>query len=241
LTMEERGRIVGMLAGGCTVPEVAKAYRRSDRCIRDLGTKYHQTGTTADKAWSRRPPVLLLHRKKIIHRKARAHPEIEYSKLAKHGTFVTPDGTPLRLPSCSTLYWCLKKHSLTNHPCKKRPKLNKGHALKRLQFCKQYRNFQWSRRTLEFWDECSVQKGAGNNQEWCFCFPWENWKLEMITTVGTGRKPAQMVWASVWLDECGRSRRSKLVIMDRDPHTKKKGYSSKGYMNALAKGLLPHY
>jgi hypothetical protein len=32
--MEERGRIIGMLAGGCTVPEVAKAYRRSDRCLR---------------------------------------------------------------------------------------------------------------------------------------------------------------------------------------------------------------
>jgi transposase len=29
--------------------------------------------------------------------------------------------------------------------------------------------------------------------------------------------------------------------MDRDPHTKKKGYSSKIYMDALAKGLLPHY
>jgi transposase len=85
LTMEERVRIIGMLAGGCTVPEVAKVYGRSDCCIRDLRTKYHQTGTTADKARSGRPPVLLLHQKKIICRKARAHPKIEYSKLAKHG------------------------------------------------------------------------------------------------------------------------------------------------------------
>jgi hypothetical protein len=63
----------------------------------------------------------------------------------------------------------------------------------------------------------------------------------MITTIGTGRKPAQMVWASVWLDERGRLRRSKLVIMKRDPQAKKKGYSSKSYMEALIKGLLPHY
>jgi hypothetical protein len=42
----------------------------------------------------------------------------------------------------------------------------------------------------------------------------------MITTIGTGRKQAQMVWASVWLDERGNSRRSKLVIMNRDPQAK---------------------
>ena len=63
----------------------------------------------------------------------------------------------------------------------------------------------------------------------------------MITTISTRRKPAQMVWASVWLDERGRPRRSKLVIMDRDPLAKKKGYSSKSYIEALTKGLLPHY
>jgi transposase len=50
-----------------------------------------------------------------------------------------------------------------------------------------------------------------------------------------------MVWASVWLDKRGRPRRSKLVIMKRDPQAKKKGYSSKSYMEALTKGLLPHY
>jgi transposase len=50
-----------------------------------------------------------------------------------------------------------------------------------------------------------------------------------------------MVWASVWLDKRGRPRRSKLVIMKRDPQAKKKGYSSKSYMEVLTKGLLPHY
>ena len=44
----------------------------------------------------------------------------------------------------------------------------------------------------------------------------------MITTIGTGRKPAQMVWASVWLDERGKPRRSKLVVMERDPQAKRK-------------------
>jgi transposase len=60
------------------VVEVAKAYGRSDSCIRDLRIKYYQTGTTADKLLSGGPPVLSLHQKKTIYRKARATPKIEY-------------------------------------------------------------------------------------------------------------------------------------------------------------------
>jgi transposase len=45
----------------------------------------------------------------------------------------------------------------------------------------------------------------------------------------------------MWLDERGHPRRSKLVIMKRDPNAKKRGYSAKSYMEALTKGLLPHY
>jgi transposase len=123
LSEGERDRIMEMLAGGCTVVEVAKAYSRSERCIRDLRTKYHQTGTTADKPRSGRPPIISLHQKKIIYRKARAAPKIEYSELAKEGVFVNPDGTPLKPPSRSTLYRILKERGLANSPCKKRPKL----------------------------------------------------------------------------------------------------------------------
>ena len=93
---------------------------------------------------------------------------------------------------------------------------------------------------MKFSDECSVQKGSSSNQEWCFRFPWEKWKKEMITLSGTGQAPQQMVWASIWLDERGRPRRSNLVIMERDPQAKKRGYSAQSYIEALTKGLLPH-
>jgi hypothetical protein len=63
----------------------------------------------------------------------------------------------------------------------------------------------------------------------------------MITAVGTGHKPQQMVWAAIWLNEWGCPRRSKLVIMNRDPDAPKHGYSAKSYMEALTKGLLPHW
>jgi hypothetical protein len=60
----------------------------------------------------------------------------------------------------------------------------------------------------------------------------------MVNEVRTGRKPAQIVWASVWLDERGQLRRSKLIIMARDPDAPKGGYSTKSYIEALTKGLL---
>jgi hypothetical protein len=63
----------------------------------------------------------------------------------------------------------------------------------------------------------------------------------MLDLTGISRKPTQMVWACVWLDETGHPRRSRLVIMERDPNAKERGYSAKTYMEALTKGLLPYY
>jgi transposase len=204
LTIAQRNQIIGMLGSGATVTEVADAYGRTARCIRDLRKKYTTTGTTADKPRTGRPPILLLSQKKIIYRKVRATLKIEYSDLAKEAVFVNAEGTPLKPPSRSTLYRVLKRHSLTNSCCKKRPKLTWGYALRRLKFCREHCRFAWARRTLKFSDECLVEKGSGYNQEWCFWYPWEKWKLEMISALPTSRKLAQMVWGSIWLDEYGR-------------------------------------
>jgi hypothetical protein len=163
VTAIQREQMIGMLLAGKTVKEVAHHYGQTECCIRKIHQKYHQTGTTADRPWSGRPPIFSLYQKKIIYRKACAAQKIEYSELAKEGVFVNQDGTPSKPPSCSTLYRTLKGHGLTNFPCKKRPKLNRGHVLKRLEFCKQYRNLRWGQRMLKFSDECSVQKGAGNS------------------------------------------------------------------------------
>ena len=62
----------------------------------------------------------------------------------------------------------------------------------------------------------------------------------MITAVGTGRKPQQIVWAAIWLDKRGRLRRSKLVIINYNLDTLKCSYSAKSYIEALIKGLLPY-
>jgi hypothetical protein len=63
----------------------------------------------------------------------------------------------------------------------------------------------------------------------------------MITIVGTGHKPQQMVWAAIWLDKQGCPRRSKLVIMNHNPDALKHSYSAKSYIEALTQGLLPYW
>ena len=94
---------------------------------------------------------------------------------------------------------------------------------------------------MKFSDKCSVQKGSGQNKEWCFRYPDKKWKPKIITEVSTSRPPAQMVWGAIWLDKRGRPRRSPLVIMERDPDAPRNGYTARSYIAALEEGLLPHY
>jgi hypothetical protein len=220
--------------------ELAFEFKHSKSTIHDTIKRYLLHQTTSDLLRSGRPPRLSSCTKTIIYRKARAAPKIEYSELAKEGVVVNADRTTTKPPSYSTLYRALKRKGLTNFCCEKRPKLIHGHAAKLLKFAREYRHFAWGQRILKVSDECSVQKGSGANQEWCFCFPWEKWKKEMITESSTNRKPAQMVWGSIWVDEREHARRSNLVIMERDSNAPCSGYSAQSYMEALTKGLLPY-
>lgn len=241
MTIEERNIAIGMLAGGCGVVEVAAHFHRACSTIRRLHQKYNTTATTKDKPRSGRPKILSDHQKKIIWRKVRAEPKIEYKDLIEVATMRLPDGTLLRPPSKSTVYRMLRRLNITKFRCKKRPKLTPEHAYKRRQFAHRYRHFPWRRRTVKFSDECSIQKSSHTEQEWCFRYPEEKWKARMITEVSTGQIRQQMVWAAIWLDNCGRGRRSPLVIMEKDPNAPRGGYSSQSYIQVLEKGLLPHW
>jgi transposase len=240
MSVEIIDRTVGMLISVCSITEAAEANGRPVSTIHHLYKKYLQTGTTQDRPCSGRPPVLSVNQKRIIYRKACAALTIEYSKLIEEGVFVNADGTASKPPSKSTLYCTLKRRGLTNYRRKVRPKPNRRHALKRMKFCRDYRQFPWGCCMLKFSDGCSVQKGSGHNQECCFrCF-WGKWKKEMISQVRTSRKPAQMVWASIWVDEREYARKSDLVIMDCNFNAPKHEYSSQGYLEALRRGLLPY-
>jgi hypothetical protein len=143
LTPAQRLQIIPKSQAGCSVAELVAEFQRNPSIIRQTIHNVAKHSTTLKAARTGCPPTLSLHQKKIIYRKARAVPKIEYSKLAEAVIFVDAEGTASKTPSHSTLYRGLKERGLANYHCKKRPKLNCGHTLKHLQFCRQYRNFQW--------------------------------------------------------------------------------------------------
>lgn len=241
MSLSERNIAIGMWKAGCTMVEVADACGRSKSTISRLIKKATTTGTTEDKPRSGRPQILSRHARKLVYRAVRKNPKITYAELQKVAQVHPPNGTPSEPPSRSTLYRVLRKTGLLHVRCKKRPKLTLQRARKRLRFCKEYLHFAWRRRTLKFTDECSIQKGSSHNTEWCFRYNDEKWKPRMLTEVTTGGKPAQMVWAAIWLDERGYPRRSDLIIMQRDPDAPRGGYSAQSYIQALQQGLLPHW
>jgi hypothetical protein len=129
LMIQERDTITGMLQGGCTVHECAEACGCTTCWIWNLRKKYITTGTTQEEPCSGQSSMLSVLQKKIIYRKVRAAPKIEYSELAVHSVLVNLDRTTLKSPSKTILWRALESHGLTNYCCKKRPKLSCTHAL----------------------------------------------------------------------------------------------------------------
>jgi transposase len=91
LLSAQRDQIVGMLASGVAVKEVAHAYGRTDRCIRKIRQKYRQTGSTDDLPRSGRLPILSKQQKKIIYREVCTALKIEYLQLAQEAIFVNAE------------------------------------------------------------------------------------------------------------------------------------------------------
>ena len=98
---------------------------------------------------SGRPEKLNQREKCAAIRAARQAPKIKYKPLIIEAE--------VEHVSKATIYRLLKKKGLMNHRCKKRPKFSAGHAALRLRFSREYRYFNWERRTVKFSNECLVE------------------------------------------------------------------------------------
>jgi hypothetical protein len=77
-------------------------------------------------------------------------------------------------------------------------------------------------------DECSAERGAGKKREWVFRTPVQKWHRAMIQTYHKGKDISVMVWGCFW-----GGGRSELYVMDRDPESKRNGYSANSYIEVL--------
>jgi transposase len=86
-------------------------------------------------------------------------------------------------------------------------------------------------------DECSAEWGKGKSGEWVFCTPTQKWQKEMVTTYKKGKDISVMVWACIWWKD-DMVRKSDLVIMERDPESKRNGYTAQSYIDVLDDQML---
>lgn len=108
LSSEDRLRIIAMSEAGATLGELSQLFGCARSTVHYTIKRHTNHHTIKDLPRSGRPSKLSPHEKRILHRKARASPKIEYSELATAATFVNAQGIPSKPPSRSTLYRCLK-------------------------------------------------------------------------------------------------------------------------------------
>jgi len=156
LTPDERQRIIAKHEYGVEISALAAEFGCATSAIKYTIRTYTQRATTQDRPRSGRPPILSRWQKKIVYRKARAQPKIEYLELAKEAQVYLLNGTPSAPPLRSTLYRKLRRRGLHNRRCRVRPKLTRASARVRFSFSVEHRNRTWRRPLIMFSDECSV-------------------------------------------------------------------------------------
>lgn len=241
LSSRQRDLIVEKRCDGFTIKETCAIVNCSRTTIQETMRRWRKHHTTQDLPRSGRPKITHIREDRALYRNIRKDPEIKYRDLAKAAAL--DQESPLRQtpPSKATMYRRLKLKGLHKYKSPKRPRLKPEHAQKRLGFERDWRYFQWHNTCVKFSDECSVQRDADPRSKWIFRFPWEKYDRKMIKEVSKSKSMSQMVWGAIWIDSRGRPRRSELIIMERDPDGPNGGYTAESYIQALERGLLPHY
>ena len=226
LTPDKRGRILGMYECGHNVPFIMARLKLSRYAVRYTidQDELRNDAETLPRPGQKKSFSPLDERN--ILRCARTHPKFTYAKLK--------DFTGVEC-SHKTISRILASHGITNWRCKKRPNLTKTAVKKRYAWAKLRLHWTAEEWGLIMWsDECSVERGAGKEQEWCFRTPAQKWERKMIQTYKCGKDIRVMVWGCFW--DTGRT---GLYLMDRDFESKKHRYSANSYLEVLDAMVAP--
>ena len=131
--------------------------------------------------------------------------------------------------SRASIYCILKREGITNWIYKKRSFLTPEAAQTYYVWCeerKEWTEEQWV--TIIFSDECSLERGAGAQREWAFRTPAQKWDKEIISTYKKSKDISVMIWGAIWIRGY-----LDITFIQRDPHSKKEGYSAASYITIL--------
>lgn len=162
---------------------------------------------------------------RIMIKCMRLHPKMTFHARRAHTGLQMSNSYQRKLAkACHLHHWVAKI----------RPALTEGHARDRYDWCRARAHWtvaQW--KEYIFSDECSAERGAGQQRVWVWGIPSEKWKPENVQTKKAGKQIRVMVWACFW----GTGRKCPLYIMDRDFELKKYGYSARSYLEVLEANL----
>lgn len=149
----------------------------------------------------------------------------------------------------------LREHNIRKWRAKKRIPLSKVIARERLRSVRGWKKEDFNltevrgskdhdilnpatyTRKVIYSNEYSVQNSTSDPTLWVFRLPSQKFNPSYVNLTNHVKADIYlMVWGAIW--ENGRS---ELIIMERDPTSKRKGYTSQSYISALREGLLPIY
>lgn len=153
LTPGQRTRIIAKSEAGCGTKELAEEFRVTPKCMRDTLQRWQLHHTTKDLPRSGRPKILLQRDERVLFRMARKYPKMEYRQLLEGAALTN------RI-SAKTAYRALKRYDPKKFRCKRRPKITRLTAGRRRAWEREWRHFDWKRRTMRFSDECAQFRKA---------------------------------------------------------------------------------
>jgi transposase len=226
LSPEARSVILYGLEHGQSVTELARKFKVARSTIYNTKKRFIQHNTTKSRPRKGRPQKLNETTKRWVYRLVRRRPDISWKAL----TIETPGQ-----PSISTIRRVLKKYHIRKWQSKKRIPLSREVARKRYIFARLWLRYTaW--RTWKFSDECLVQREANKRLKFVFRYQKEGFREDLVNLYYHGKPISQMVWGAIWYGG-----RSKLVVMERDEDSPRRGYTARSYIKALEEGLIEHY
>lgn len=221
LSPYQRGQIVALAKVNKSNAEIA----RSVGCHPSTIVRTVQRAATEPEGQSRpRPhgkPILSERAKRLIHLQLRRDPWLTWQRLQ--------ESTDLKI-SRRTFQRTVASFGIRHWVSKRRPLLKEPHAAERYKFALQNLDRDWSQ--VVFSDECSAEISKGKKRAWVFGYPDEKWNKDRIEPYPKGKQLSVMVWAGFHASD-----RSDLVVMARDPRSKRGGYSSSSYIEVLEEQL----
>jgi transposase len=158
LSIDVHNSVISKDEAGASTAELAAEFGVTSQTIRNTLRRYNKTDSNASRPRAGRHPILSTRDSRTLYRHAPRAPKITYNSLIKEAHLQKDY-------SHSTAYRVLRNQSLTNFRAPRRPRITASNAQKRLQFCREYTDFNWRRVTFRFSDECSVEKDSGQNSE----------------------------------------------------------------------------